>query len=209
MLKDEGLRTIIVVGLQVRDKAYGALILGFRRTRSFEPQELRVALAIGNQVSVAVENWSLNRAANRRDEELRILHRVGEALRATFDMNAQIEILRRELRGLIGRTNFGLALQDTAEGPLEVVVPFENPGPQGTLQGGPASSLAHLCAAHPPAASGPQRRSRDGAAVGFGAHESAASKPGAGCPSIFPMESMGVLVAGRYGARIRGHQIPV
>ncbi len=142
VLKDEGLRTIIVVGLQVHERSYGALILGFRRTRNFEPQELRVALAIGNQVSVAVENWSLNRSANRRDEELRILHRVGEAMRATFDMSAQMEILRRELTGLIGGTNFGLALQDSPEGPLEVVVPFESSGPQGTVQGGPASSLA-------------------------------------------------------------------
>ncbi|HXW12913.1 MAG TPA: diguanylate cyclase [Terriglobia bacterium] len=141
-LKSEGLRTLVVVGLQVREKPYGALILGFLRSRSFEPQELRVAMAIGNQVSVAVENWSLNRAAERRDEELRILHRVGEALRATFDMNAQIEILRHELKGLIGGTNFGLALQESPEGPLEVVVPFENPGPQGTVLGGPASSLA-------------------------------------------------------------------
>jgi len=142
VLRSEGLRTVIVVGLQVREKSYGALILGFRSTRSFEPQELRVALAIGNQVSVAIENWSLNRAAERREGELRILHRVGEALRATFDLNAQIEILRRELKGLMGGTNFGLALQDTAEGPLEVVVPFESAGPQGTVQGGPASSLA-------------------------------------------------------------------
>ena len=142
VLRSEGLRTLVVVGLQVREKSYGALILGFRSTRSFEPQELRVALAIGNQVSVAIENWSLNRAAERREEELRILHRVGEALRATFDMNAQIEILRHELKGLMGGTNFGLALQDTPEGPLEVVVPFEDAGPQGTVQGGPASSLA-------------------------------------------------------------------
>jgi len=142
VLRNEGLRTLIVVGLQVREKSYGTLILGFRRPRSFDPQELRVALAIGYQVSVAIENWSLHRAAARRDEELRILHRVGEALRATFDMNAQIEILRRELKGLIGGANFGLALQDTAQGPLEVVVPFENAGPEGTLPGGPASSLA-------------------------------------------------------------------
>ena len=32
VLKREGLRTLIVVGLQVREKPYGALILGFRRT---------------------------------------------------------------------------------------------------------------------------------------------------------------------------------
>jgi diguanylate cyclase (GGDEF)-like protein len=142
VLRSEGLRTLIVVGLQVRERSYGALILGFRSTRSFEPQELRVVLAIGNQVSMAIENWSLNQAAERRAEDLKILHRVGEALRATFDMNAQFEILRRELKGLMGGTNFGLALQDTAEGPLEVVVPFESAGPQGTVQGGPASSLA-------------------------------------------------------------------
>ena len=111
VLRSEGLRTLIVVGLQVREKSYGALILGFRRARSFEPQELRVALAIGNQVSVAMENWSLNRAAERREEELRILHRVGEALRATFDMNAQIEILRQRVEGIDGRNElrFGLA----------------------------------------------------------------------------------------------------
>jgi diguanylate cyclase (GGDEF)-like protein/putative nucleotidyltransferase with HDIG domain len=142
-MRSEGLRTVIVVGLQVREKAYGALVLGFRRSRSFEPQELRVALAIGNQVSVSLENWSLNRAAERRQEELRILHRVGEALRATFDMDAQIDILRRELKGITGSTNFGLALQDTAESPLDVVVAFENAGPEGTGLGGPASSLAH------------------------------------------------------------------
>jgi len=141
-LKDEGLRTLMVVGLQVREKAYGTLILGFRNLREFEPQELRVVLAIGNQVSVAIENWSLNRAAERREEELRLLHRVGEALRATFDMVAQIGILRQELKGLMGATNFGLALQDSAEGPLEVVVPFESQGSQGTVQGAPATSLA-------------------------------------------------------------------
>lgn len=142
LLRSEGLRTLIVVGLQVREKCYGALILGFRSPRGFDPQELRVALAIGNQVSVAMENWSLNRAAERREEELRILHRVGEALRATFDLNAQIAILRQELKGLLGGTNFGLALQDSVEGPLEVVVPFESEGPQGTAQGRPANSLA-------------------------------------------------------------------
>lgn len=142
ILQSEGVRTLITVGLQVRSKPYGALLLGFRRARNFQPQELRVALAVGNQVSVAAENWSLNRAAQRRDEELRILHRVGEALRATFNLEAQIEILRRELTAVLGGTNFALDLQDAPEAPLEVVVPFDGDGPHGSVQGGPASSLA-------------------------------------------------------------------
>ena len=143
VLRKEGLRTVTVVGLQVREKSYGALMLGFRRGRTFESQELRVALAVGNQVAVALENWSLNRAAARHETELKTLHRVGEALRSTFDMNAQIDILRRELKGMTGSSNFGLALQDTAESPLEVAVEFEDAGPEGIHHGGPASSLAY------------------------------------------------------------------
>src|ERR1035438_894163 len=123
VMRREGLRTLVVVGMQVREKSYGALILGFRHIRNFQPKELRVALAIGNQVSVSVENWSLNRTEERRSGELKILQRVGEAMRATFDMQAQIEILRQELKGLLGGSNFALALQDTAEGLLEVATP--------------------------------------------------------------------------------------
>ena len=142
LMKSEGLRAVIVVGMRVREKSYGALILGFRRTREFAPQELRVALAIGNQVSVAAENWLLNRSEERRSRELKILHRVSEALRTTFDMHAQIEVLRRELKDLLGGSNFALALQDTMEGPLEVEVPFESEEPRNHLHGVPASSLA-------------------------------------------------------------------
>lgn len=142
LVRNQGLRTLIVVGLQVREKSYGALVVGFRRNRAFEPQELRVALAIGNQVSVAVENWSLNRAAERREAELKLLHRVGEAMRATFDMHAQVEILRHELKGLLGAANFCLALQDTPESPLEIVVGIEDAACQGAVEREPASSLA-------------------------------------------------------------------
>ena len=174
ILRSEGLRTLIVVGLQVRDKSYGALILGFRRVRTLGPQELRVAMAIGNQVSVAIENWSLNRAAERREDELRILHRIGEALRSTFDMNAQIEIFRRELKGLLGGTNFGLDLQDSTEGALEVVVPFEGAGPQGTVAGGPASSLAQFV-----------QRTRQPLLVASNTYSSLARQQGAYCcPAI-------------------------
>jgi diguanylate cyclase (GGDEF)-like protein/putative nucleotidyltransferase with HDIG domain len=134
LLGAEGLRTLIVVGLQGRERSYGALLVGSRSLRSFQGHELRLVLAIGSQMSVALENWSLHQESERHNEELRLLHRVGEALRATFDLRAQVETLRRELKGLLGTTNFSLALQDSPEGLLETVVPFENhqDAPAGT-----------------------------------------------------------------------------
>ena len=144
LLAAEGLRTLIVVGLQGREKSYGALLVGSRTPRSFQRHELRLALAIGSQMSVTLENWYLHQESERHDEELRLLHRVGEALRATFDLRAQVETLRRELKGLLGTSNFSLALQDSPGGPLETIVPFENyPGdPPGTTGQGLAEYVA-------------------------------------------------------------------
>ncbi len=121
----EGLRTLVVVGLQVRESSYGVLLVGSRKLRSFRPNELRLLLAMGNQLGVAVENWSLHRAAERHNQELRMLHRVSELLRTTFDLESQVEILRQELQGVLGTSNFSLALQDSSEGPLKTVVPLE------------------------------------------------------------------------------------
>jgi diguanylate cyclase (GGDEF)-like protein len=134
----EGQRTLLVVGLQVRESSYGVLLMGSRESRVFRPSELRLALAVGNQLGVAVENWWLHRAAERHNRELRILHRVSELLRATFDLESQVAILRRELDGVLGTTNFSLALQDSPEGPLKIAVPFQ------TVQGEKAPSITEL-----------------------------------------------------------------
>lgn len=132
----EGLRTLVVVGLQVRESSYGVLLVGSRKLRSFRPNELRLLLAMGNQLGVAVENWSLHRAAERHNQELRMLHRVSELLRTTFDLESQVEILRQELQGLLGTSNFSLAVQDSSEGPLKTVVPLET----GTVEVPPGTA---------------------------------------------------------------------
>jgi len=132
----EGLKTLVVVGLQVRESSYGALLMGCRKPKNFRPNELRLLLAIGNQLGVAMENWSLHRAAERHNQELRLLHRVSELLRTKFDPDSQVEILRRELQGVLGTTNFSLALQDSQEGPLKTLVSFEPPNTE-VLSGAP------------------------------------------------------------------------
>jgi diguanylate cyclase (GGDEF)-like protein len=140
----EGLRTLVLVGLQVRDSSYGVLLMASRKPRSFRPMELRLLLAIGEKLGVAVENWSLHRAAERHDQELRMLHRVSESLRATFDLESQVEILRRELEGVLGTTNFSLSLQDSPDGPLKTVVPFQTAEAEDTPRAATVDGLAEF-----------------------------------------------------------------
>jgi diguanylate cyclase (GGDEF)-like protein len=140
----EGLRTLLLVGLQVRDSSYGVMLIGSRKPRIFRPIELRLLLAIGSQLGVAMENWSLHRAAERHDQELRILHRVSDLLRATFDLESQVEILREELKGVLGTTNFSLSLQESPEGPLKTVVPFETADGEDTPGAAEVDGLAEF-----------------------------------------------------------------
>ena len=115
LFASEGPRTLLVVGLQTGERSYGTLVVGSRQVKTFQPGELRLALSFGNQMSVALENRSLQKAAEQHDEELRILHRVGEALSATFDLEMQRQILERELKGLIGAANFSLVFQESPD----------------------------------------------------------------------------------------------
>jgi diguanylate cyclase (GGDEF)-like protein/putative nucleotidyltransferase with HDIG domain len=73
-----------------------------------------------------------------------MLHRVSELLRATFDLESQVKILRQELKGALGTTNFSLALQDTPEGPLKTVVPFETGAADDTPGAAEVDGLAEF-----------------------------------------------------------------
>jgi diguanylate cyclase (GGDEF)-like protein/putative nucleotidyltransferase with HDIG domain len=121
----EGICSLILVSLRVKEKSYGALAVGSRKKRFFLPGELKLMMALGHQITAALENRLLQSAAERHQEEMRTLHRVGEALSATFDLQEQLQVLRRELSGLLGRTNYCLALQDSAAGSVETVYAFE------------------------------------------------------------------------------------
>jgi diguanylate cyclase (GGDEF)-like protein len=124
-LQADGLKSLLIIGLVTRGRTYGALLAGRRKLRTFKPKELLLAAAIGSQVSMALDNWSLVRAGQRHDENLRTLGRVGRAMRETLDLNEQMAALRQHMGGLLEGCDFALAMQDSPEGPLQTVVPFE------------------------------------------------------------------------------------
>jgi diguanylate cyclase (GGDEF)-like protein len=141
MMKAEGLRTAVLIGLGTQGKCFGALLAGSRKARYLKSHELRLALSMGNQVSVALESWSAKRTTERHNEEWRILYRMGLALRETFDFKTQLQILRREMKDLLGNKDFALSLQSSPGGPLDAVVSFESVHELESALGAPTASL--------------------------------------------------------------------
>ncbi len=112
----QGARTLLVAGLYSQEKSRGALVVGSREVRNFSPEEIRLTVALGNQMAVAIENQSLQRAAERHDDDLRVLHRVVDSLSTTFDLQAQMQTLQSELEAFLGTAHLSLVFQDAPDG---------------------------------------------------------------------------------------------
>src|SRR6202008_2236572 len=107
-----GLRSIVVISLQAKEQAFGLLLLGTPDNRRFTPAELRLLLALGHQIGMAVENSYLVQQTSRRSEELHVLNEIGRALSSTLNREDLLVKIWEELRRLIDVENFYIAELD-------------------------------------------------------------------------------------------------
>jgi diguanylate cyclase (GGDEF)-like protein/putative nucleotidyltransferase with HDIG domain len=111
---EQGLRTVVAISLQAKEQAFGVLLLCTPDNRRFTPAELRLLLALGHQIGMAVENSYLIQQTSRRTEELHILNEIGRALSSTLESDALFEKIYSEMRRLLDTNNFYIAFYDSA-----------------------------------------------------------------------------------------------
>src|ERR1700719_2422935 len=105
----QGLRSIVAISLQAKENAFGVLLLGTSDSRKFTPAELRLLLALGHQIGMAVENSYLVQQTSRRSEELHVLNEIGRALSSTLNKEDLLRKVWEELRRLFDAENFYIA----------------------------------------------------------------------------------------------------
>jgi len=103
---NQGLRSVVVISLQAKEQAFGVLLLGTPDNRRFTPAELRLLLALGHQIGMAVENSYLVQQTSRRSEELHVLNEIGRALSSTLNKEDLLSKIWEELRRLFAVENF-------------------------------------------------------------------------------------------------------
>src|SRR5256712_9248172 len=111
---EQRLRSVVAISLQAKEQAFGVLLLGSPDARRFTPAELRLLLALGHQIGMAVENSYLIQQSARRSEELHILNAIGRALSSTLESDALFEKIYAEMRRLFDVSNFYIAFHDPA-----------------------------------------------------------------------------------------------
>ena len=114
-----GLRSAVVLSLQAKEQAFGLLLLGTPDSRRFTPAELRLLLALGHQIGVAVENSYLIQQTSRRSEELHVLNEIGRVLSSTLNREDLLQKIWEELRRLFDVENLYLATFDSARDQIQ------------------------------------------------------------------------------------------
>jgi len=112
LLLGEGLRTVVAVSLQAKQRVFGVLLLGTHDNRNFTPAELRLLLGLGHQIGMAVENSYLVQQTARRSEELHVLNEIGRALSSTLDPDSLLERISTEMRRLVDEVSFCIAFHE-------------------------------------------------------------------------------------------------
>jgi diguanylate cyclase (GGDEF)-like protein len=116
-----GLRSVVVISLQAKEEALGLLLLGTPDNRRFTAAELRLLLALGHQIGMAVENSYLIQQTSRRSEELHVLNEIGRALSSTLNKEELLTKIWEELGRLFDVENLYLVSPD----PVRDQIQFE------------------------------------------------------------------------------------
>jgi diguanylate cyclase (GGDEF)-like protein len=127
-----GLTSVVAISLQAKEQAFGLLLLGTPDNRRFTPAELRLLLALGHQIGMAVENSYLVQQTSRRSEELHVLNEIGRALSSTLNKEDLLRKIWEELRRLFDVENLYIAspdpVRDAINFDLEMIGGERQPG---------------------------------------------------------------------------------
>ncbi len=126
---NQNLRTVVGISLQAKEKAFGVLFLGTPESRRFSAAELRLLLALGHQIGMAVENSYLVQQTSRRTQELNILNEIGRALSSTLDTDTLFEMILNEMKRLFDVNHFYVALHDPARNEMRFEVEMRDGKP--------------------------------------------------------------------------------
>lgn len=110
--EQNGLKTIVGVPLWARGGIMGVALLGSTASWELDEDESRFLAFLGRQIGNAIDNSLLYQMAQRRVEELSMLHRVGQTLTASLEPDEVITAILKETRTVLRVTGCSIALLD-------------------------------------------------------------------------------------------------
>lgn len=111
-------RSEMALPLQVGSSIIGALDVQSKEPNAFQSEDISILHILADQMAVAIENARLYESAQRRLDELTILHTVANSAAKVTSQDELIECTTRLIGEKLYPDNFGVLLVDEATGVL-------------------------------------------------------------------------------------------
>jgi len=102
ILRGEAAETVVSVPLRANGGVLGAISLGSRAPRKFEPAELHLLEVIGGQLGLAIQKARLYEDEQRRRQQLEAIRLVTAELTRELDLTALLGLIARRAVELVG-----------------------------------------------------------------------------------------------------------
>jgi signal transduction histidine kinase/CheY-like chemotaxis protein len=95
--KKEGVQSAVVVPVRTENEILGAIQLGSRTPRKFQPDEIRLLVAIGDQMGIAIQKAHAQEETERNLQRINALHDIDLAITSTLDLRAILDVLLQKI----------------------------------------------------------------------------------------------------------------
>ena len=112
--KKEQVRSALVVPIIMQRETLGLLEVGSRRSVVFEPEDVRLLNAIGNQVGLAVQKARLLHETERRANEQGALNIIAKAISQSLRTDELLNIALEKVFEVTGRERLSIRIKNSA-----------------------------------------------------------------------------------------------
>ena len=95
--KREGVQSAIVIPVRAKDVVLGVFQLGTRAPQKFNPDEIRLLVAISDQMGIAIQKAHAQEETERNLQRIRALHDIDLAITSTLDLRATLDVLLQKI----------------------------------------------------------------------------------------------------------------
>ena len=109
IVKDEGLKSLLVVPLCSKGRTLGTIFLVSKEVHEFSDDEVGLLISAGQQIGVAVDNASLFQAQQRRAEQFRVIADVGRQITSIMDIDSLLDHVVKLIQKTFGYDHVAIA----------------------------------------------------------------------------------------------------
>jgi two-component system, NtrC family, sensor kinase len=119
--KKEGIKSLLIAPIIMKDKIAGVLRLLTKKPRRFKNSEMEFIAALAEQCGVAIENARIYEEQNRQIRYLKSLEEIGKVINSTFQLQEVLDFIVGKIPDVMDLKGCTIRLLDPVKGHLDLV----------------------------------------------------------------------------------------